>query len=317
MNKSYFADESDYSFFGNGTLSKLLISFDCIVKDGWNGCDTTPADGVQEAFKTLRKMGYSLYLSNVPEKNETLSWLDETFAYPFCCNDEPTRYADTCDHWTTISRKVSTSLCSEGWSHCDRDIRYEDNWPEIVEIIRENDQLARTESEYVTYDDIDRSQELTANGLADDKGNQIFGSSYLQVEKLNEKTTALLKTIAKPRMDHPVDDQVKPTKERWPISKTTWDVNQETAVQYGVQIEIEQASLYYRGTWIKIKVKAVDGEKAALQEALKKFCADFGFNEKQELRIFDGYDLPWTEDQKKREEEDDRTDSFFDDYDDD
>lgn len=189
MNRSYFADESDYSFFGSCTLSKLLIGFDCIVKDGWNGCNTIPADGVQEAFRTLREMGYSLYLSNVPEKDETLSWLDDQFAYPFCCNDEPTRYADTGDHWTTISRNVSTSLCSEGWSRCDRDIRYEDNWQAVVEIIRENDMLARTQSEYVTYDDIDRSQKLTPSGLVDDKGNQLFGSSYLQVEKLNEKTT--------------------------------------------------------------------------------------------------------------------------------
>lgn len=173
------------------------------------------------------------------------------------------------------------------------------------------------ETASVIYDDVGRTQELTENGLADGDGNQIFGSSYLQVEKLNEKTTAVLKTIAKPRTAHPVDNPAKPVKERWSISKTTWDVNEDIAAQYGVQIEIEQASLYYRGTWLKIMVKTVEGEKDALEDALNRFCADYGFDKKNKLMILDGYDLPWTEEQKKREEADNRVDSFFDDYDDD
>lgn len=317
MENSYFADESDYSFFGNSALSKLLITFDCIVKNGWKGYTTETTDGVQEAFKTLRDMGYSLYLSYVPEKNEILSWLDEQFAYPFCCNDEPTRYADTCDHWTTISKNVETSLCSEGLKQHDRTIRFNDNWKELVEIIRENDLLARTESASVIYDDIDRTQEQEENGLIDCTGKQVFGNSYLPVEKMNEKTTAYLKTIATKRTDYPIDDKFKPVKERWYINSITWDVNEDIAAKYGAMIVIEQASLYYRGTWLKIKVNVIDGEWMNLQNILKKFCADYQFDTRKELNILSGYDIPWTEEQKKREEEDDRTDSFFDDYDDD
>ena len=49
---------------------------------------------------------------------------------------------------------------------------------------------------------------------------------------------------------------------------------------------------------------------------LDKFCKDYGFDSRKELSFVFGYDLPWPEGQKQREEEDDRTDSFFDSMDD-
>ena len=95
-------------------------------------------------------------------------------------------------------------------------------------------------------------------------------------------------------------------------------MKEEIASRYGVVIEIEQCSLYYRGTWLTIKVKTENG-KYQWNEHLKildKFCKDYGFASRKELSFIFGYDLPWPEGQKQREEEDDRTDSFFDSMDD-
>ena len=314
--KSYFATEDDYNFFGNGTLSKLLIDFDCLFKGEWKGDGTVLADNIVGVFKKFQKLNYKLFLIDVPEYKEILEWLDKSFDYDFVCNDYPTRYADLCDHWTSISRKIETSLCKEGqWSY-NRDLKYEENWEEIFETIKANDVIALTESASSTFDDVDWNQAKEENGLADGSGKQVFGSSYIPVEKMNEKTTVFLKTIAKARSESPVSYPYKPVKERWTAEAIWWDVNEEIASKYGVKIEIEQGSLYYRGTWLKIKVKAPYKKWPELREICKKFCADYGFDKRKELIILNGYELPWTQEQKKREEEDDRVDSMFDSMDD-
>ena len=95
-------------------------------------------------------------------------------------------------------------------------------------------------------------------------------------------------------------------------------MKEEIASRYGGVIEIEQCSVYYRGTWLRIKVKTENG-KYQWNEHLKildKFCKDYGFASRKELSFIVGYDLPWPEGQKQREEEDDWTDSFFDSMDD-
>lgn len=65
-NKSYFATEDDFSFFGNGTFSKILIDFDCLLKKVDENTYYT-ADNAKEAFNELQDMGYDLYLQEVPE----------------------------------------------------------------------------------------------------------------------------------------------------------------------------------------------------------------------------------------------------------
>ena len=146
------------------------------------------------------------------------------------------------------------------------------------------------------------------------ESNQILGGSYIPVEKLNEKTTAFLKTIAVPRTSEPKDYPFKPRNERWYITSIVWDVKEEIASRYGVVIEIEQCSLYYRGTWLTIKMKSEHGKYQWNEHSgiLDKFCKDYGFDSRKELSFIFGYDLPWPEGQKQREEEDDQTDSFFD-----
>lgn len=262
-------------------------------------------------------MGYDLYLIEVPEQQEILDALDSEFDYPFCCNDYPTRYADLSDHWNTVSRNVETSLSTEGESSKNRYFHYEDNWLEIVQIIKENDLLAKTISSRVIYDDIDWNQGKVKNGLVDQDGNQFLGGEYIEVEKMNYVTTELLKQIGVPRTKEPVQYSFKPIKERWYINAITWDVKPEIAAKYGVKIEIEQGSLYYRGTWLTIRAKSYEKDYKTLNEITKQFCSDYGFDRKKEISFVFGYDLPWTEEQKKREEEDDKTDSFFNSMDDD
>ena len=151
--KAYFATEDDYNFFNNGTLSKILIDFFCLFKEVEKNI-YEPADKVIEAFKDLTDMGYRLFLKDVPEDEAVLDILDETFDYPFCCNDYPTRYADLSDTWNTVSRDVETRLCGEGL--CDnRYFHYEDNWLEIVLLIKENDLVIKTKSSRVIYDNTD------------------------------------------------------------------------------------------------------------------------------------------------------------------
>lgn len=275
------------------------------------------ADNAKEAFKELQNMGYDLYLIEVPEQQEILDALDSEFDYPFCCNDYPTRYADLSDHWNTVSRNVETSLSTEGESSKNRYFHYEDNWLEIVQIIKENDLLAKTISSRVIYDDIDWNQGKVKNGLVDQDGNQFLGGEYIEVEKMNYVTTELLKQIGVSRTKEPVQYSFKPIKERWYINAITWDVKPEIAAKYGVKIEIEQGSLYYRGTWLTIRAKSYEKDYKTLNEITKQFCSDYGFDRKKEISFVFGYDLPWTEEQKKREEEDDKTDSFFNSMDDD
>ena len=314
--KSYFATEDDYHFFNNGTFSKILIDFDCLLKKIDENTYHT-ADNAKEAFKELQNMGYDLYLIRVPEQQEILDTLDSEFDYPFCCNDYPTRYADLSDHWNTVSRNVKTSLSCEGGSSNNRYFHYEDNWLEIVQIIKENDLLAKTISSRVIYDDIDWNQGKVKNGLVDQDGNQFLGGEYIEVEKMNYVTTELLKQIGVPRTKEPVQYSFKPIKERWYINAITWDIKPEIAAKYGVRIEIEQGSLYYRGTWLTIRAKSYEKDYKTLDEITKQFCSDYGFDRKKRISFVFGYDLPWTEEQKKREEEDDKTDSFFDSMDDD
>ena len=77
--KSRFATEDDYSFFNNGTFSKILIRFNCLFEGKWNQRAPVLADGVQEAFKELIDMGYDLFLIEVPENNKILEWLVQRF----------------------------------------------------------------------------------------------------------------------------------------------------------------------------------------------------------------------------------------------
>jgi len=199
-----------------------------------------------------------------------------------------------------------------------RYFKFENNWKEIVKIIRENDMLAKKVKWSRHLDDIDWNQEKEANGLVDGECEQFFGGSYIPVENMNEKTKDLLRTIAVPRTSEPKDYPYKPRHERWFISSIVWDVKEEIASRYGVKIEIEQSSLHYRGTWLTIKMKAEYGkyQRAEQLEIMDKFCKDFGFDTRKELSFIFGYDLPWPEGQKQREEEDAQTDSFFDSMDD-
>lgn len=312
--KAYFATEDDYNFFNNGTLSKILIDFFCLFKEvGKNNYE--PADNVVEAFEKLKEMGYRLFLKEVPEDEAALDILDGIFDYPFCCNDYPTRYADLSDYWNTVSRDVETRLCGEGL-YGNRYFHYEDNWLEIVQLIKENDLVVKTKSSRVIYDDIDWNQKKVKNGLVDQDGNQLLGGEYVEVEKFNEATTKLLKEIAIPRTENPVPYSFKPIKERWFINAITWDVKPEITAKYDVRIEIEQGSLYYRGTWLEIRAKSYEKDYKTLDEITMQFCSDYGFDNKKRISFIYGYDLPWSEDQKKREEEDDRTDCFFDSMDD-
>jgi len=311
MRKSYFATENDYSFFGNGTLTKLLISFDCLFDGSWEGINTQPYTEAAEVLKSLRKLGYSLFLCDVPEKEEILTWLDENFDYDFTCNDYPTRYADLSDHWTEIMRNIPMRLCPEGNKNYNRTICFSGNWNEILEIIKENDILARTEHASNTYDDIDWNQSEEENGLSDVNGKQLLGGSYIPVEKLNKKTTELLNQIAIPETNHLIEYSYKPNNERWPAEILKWNVKNDIASKYGVSFVIEQGALYYRGTWIKVIAKAVDGKWQKLQKIVDQFCKDYGFASKKEISFITPYDLPWPEGQKKREEEDDDTDWFF------
>ena len=290
--KSRFATEDDYSFFNNGTFSKILIRFNCLFEGKWNQRAPVLADGVQEAFKELIDMGYDLFLIEVPENNKILEWLDKTFDYPFLCNDYPSRYADLSDHWNTVSRNVDTSLLSEGCMSANRYFKFENNWNEIVEMIRANDILAQVDIWSRHFEDTDWNQ--------------------------GKKTKAFLQTIAVPRTSEPKDYPFKPRNERWYITSIVWDVKEEIACRYGVVIELEQCSLYYRGTWLTIKMKAEHGKYQWNEQSgiLDKFCKDYGFDSRKELSFVFGYDLPWPEGQKQREEEDDRTDSFFDSMDD-
>ncbi|MCQ2593455.1 MAG: hypothetical protein MJ188_11805 [Treponema sp.] len=310
--KSYFADENEFNFFGSGTLSKLLIGFDCLFEGNWKQNETILAAGAVEVFKAFEQMGYELFLIDVPVKNEILEWLDSTFNYAFTCNDYPTRYADLCDSWTSISRNSENRLCSEGDLTADRNINFDGDWNKVLSIIKENDIVAHTESASIIYDDIDWNQSKEKNGLADSDGNNILGGSYIPVEKMNEKTTEYLKTIAIPRTDHPKPYFIKPPEERWSAETIDWDVKEDIAQKYGVKIKIEQGSLYYRGTWIKVQVKAPFIGLEVLEKICREFCNDYGFDSRKEIDFFLPYNLPWPEGQKKREEEDDMTEFWFD-----
>lgn len=87
-------------------------------------------------------MGYSLFLKDVPEDEAALDILDGIFDYHFCCNDYPTRYAD-------LSDTCGEGLCDNRYFH------YEDNWLEIVQLIKENDLVIKTKSSRVIYDNTD------------------------------------------------------------------------------------------------------------------------------------------------------------------
>lgn len=273
MEKSYFADEEDCNFFGRGTLCKLLIYFDCVTQGEWNGPETKPAKDAVQSFKKLQQMGYALYLIEVPEKKEILDWLDATFDYPFTCNDYPTRYADLSDHWTTVSKNTTTSLCSEGFMDSNRDIHFENNWLEICKMIEENDVLARTNHGSYTFDD--RENEKS--------------------DVMNHKTTEFLKEIAVPETPEPVDYGFKPTKELWTAKKIIWNVKPEITEKYGVTLLIEQGSLHSRGTWLTVTAKKVDRTWLELLEVVKKFCKDYGIDVRKELSFVFPYDLPLIE----------------------
>lgn len=184
----------------------------------------------------------------------------------------------------------------------------------------EKDILAKTDTISVYYDDIDWEQEKEGNGLLLN-GKKVLGSSYIPVEKFNKKTTEFLKTIATQRNISSKEWKYKPDKERWYINYIVWDVNDEIAQKYGDKIEIIQNRLYYRGTWLTIKLQTKLGthKKDEFSKVLERFCKDYGFDTRKKLNFCnesDAYDLPWPETQKQREDEDDRTDFFFDSLDD-
>ena len=172
--------------------------------------------------------------------------------------------------------------------------------------------VIKTKSSRVIYDDTDWNQKKIKNGLVDQDGNQLLGGEYIEVEKMNAKTTKLLREIAIPRTENPVPYSFKPIKERWYIDAITWDVKPKIAKKYDVRIEIEQGSLYYRGTWLKICAKSYLKTVKELNEITKQFCSDYGFDKKPGTHFVWGYDLPWSEEQKKRAQEDDKTDMVFD-----
>ena len=49
------------------------------------------------------------------------------------------------------------------------------------------------------------------------------------------------------------------------------------------------------------------------RSTLKQFYTDYDFDSKKETRFILPYDMPWTDEQKRREKADDDTDWFFDD----
>lgn len=174
----------------------------------------------------------------------------------------------------------------------------------------------KTETLSIIFNDIDWTQPKEMSGLVDDKGKQVFGGQYIPVENMNKKTTELLNQIATSQTPNPVSYGSKPDKERWMAEKLIWTVNPQIAQKYQATFEIEQGSLYYRGTWLQITVKKPDATSETLQQILNKFCADFGFDQRKEISFILPYDLPWPEGQKQREDEDNRTDYFFDSMDD-
>ena len=68
-----------------------------------------------------------------------------------------------------------------------RYFKFENNWNEIVEMIRENDKLAQVDIWSRHFDDIDWNQGKESNGLVDGEGNQVLGGSYIPVEKMNAR----------------------------------------------------------------------------------------------------------------------------------
>ena len=163
----------------------------------------------------------------------------------------------------------------------------------------------------ITYDDIDYTQPKENAGVACN-GQKNPDLDFLPVEKMNEKTTALLTKIAA-RDSETKKQYFEKQGEGWRAEYFTWHVKKDIAVTYGVQIEIEQGSLMYRGTWLTIKVLSTEKTKSQLEETLKQFCADYGFDSKKEISFGLPYDMPWTDEQKRREKADDETDWFFDD----
>lgn len=312
--KSRFAEYGDFCFTGNGTFTKLCIDFDCLYKNEWKEEQTELQENVREVFEEFKNLGYILFLDNVPNNNKVLEWLDRTFDYAFICNDNPSYYADTGDHWTTISRKCETRLCSKGGLPTDRNICFADNWNEVLELIKENDIMVETVSESIIFDDVDWDQLKIENGLAYSNGNQVLGGSYIPVEKLNEKTTAFLESIAVRGTTSLHANRQKPSNERWNQEIITWEVNEEIRNKYDAKIKIEQGSLYYRGTWIEVIAESQKKTGPELKKILLQFCRDYKLDTRKEI---DGsssfpYDLPWPEGQRDREDEDDRTDFFFD-----
>ncbi len=174
-----------------------------------------------------------------------------------------------------------------------------------------NDLLTKTVSSSNIYDDIDWKQKKEKSGIADNTGKLLFGGSYTPVEKMNAKTTELLKQIAIPETNHPIDDKFKPDNERWTAAKIIWNVKEEIAKKYEASFVIEQGSLYYRGTWIKITAQKIDCDCQELQKILNQFCKDYKFDTHKEITFSFPYELPWSEEQKEREDADDRTDSLF------
>lgn len=147
------------------------------------------------------------------------------------------------------------------------------------------------------------NQGMESNELVDGEGNQVLGGSYIPVEKMNEKTTAFLKTIAVQRISGPKDYPFKQRNECWYISSIVWDVKEEISSKCGVLIEIEPCSPYYRGTWLTIKMKCEHGKYQWNEHSgiLDKFCKDYRFESRKELSFIYCYDLPWPEGQKQRE----------------
>lgn len=163
----------------------------------------------------------------------------------------------------------------------------------------------------ITYDDIDYTQPKENAGVACN-GQTNPDLEFLPVEKMNEKTTALLTKIAA-RDSETKKQYAEKQGEKWRAEYFSWHVKKDIAVTYGVQIEIEQGSLMYRGTWLTIKVLSAEKTKSQLEETLKQFCADYGFDSKKEIKFILPYDMTWTDEQKRREKADDETDWFFDD----
>ena len=309
VEKSYFADEYGM-FYEAKAYDALEVDFNCLFSGKWNENSVSLHDTTQALHK-LQDMGYTIVINDVPQDNAALKWIDEKIRISFVCNDYPTNYIDLSDYWTSIARNTKTYLCKRGETNRSRHIHFSNNWNKIVKIIYENDILIRTKSEYITYDDIDYTQPKENAGVTCD-GQTNPDLDFIPVEKMNEKTTALLMKIAV--RDSEIRKQYFESRgEQWRAEYFTWYVKKEIADAYGVQIEIEQGSLMYRGTWLTIKVLSAEKTKVQLAETLKQFCADYGFDSKKEIRFTFPYDMPWTDEQKRREKADDDTDWFFDD----